>query len=108
MTLTQRCNIRHCVRPMTDDFRCFHSDPPPLGSTEELTAGTPVEGVVVCIHVFGLGIYLRRERLFGHVNVTAMCVEQTHGLDDYPPVGIGLALRVLGYSGGQLRLAVRD
>lgn len=91
-----------------DDFRCFHSNPPTLGSTDELTSGTLVDGVVVCIHAFGLGIYLPRERSFGHVNVTAMGVEQTKGLEYYPTVGTALALRVLGYSGGQLRLAVGE
>jgi len=69
-------NSRHCVHEMNDDFRCFHSNPPRLGSTSELTAETPVQGVVVCIHVFGLGVYLPREDAFGHVNVTAMGVEQ--------------------------------
>jgi hypothetical protein len=64
------------------------------------------EAVVVCVHVFGLGVYLPHQRTFGHVNVPVMGVEQTRSLDDYPYVGARLSVRALGYAGRQLRLAV--
>jgi len=61
---------------------------------------------VVCVHVFGLGVYLPEANAFGHVNAPSMGVATTPGLDDYPAVGTELWLRVLGISGtGQLRLS---
>ena len=60
----------------------------------------------MCIHVYGLGVYLPEHGTFGHVNTTVMGVESMHSLDDYPSVGSRLSLRILGYSGTQLRLRV--
>jgi hypothetical protein len=69
--------------------------------------GAVVRGVVACIHVFGLGIYLPEERCFGHVDVIHMGIERTSGLDDYPQVGGMYALVVLGHNRlGQLRLRI--
>ena len=99
---------RHDEHLMSDQFRCFHSDPPRPEPERPLTVDTLVDGVVVCVHVFGLGIYLPSEDAFGHVNVTVIGVERTRGLDDYPAVGERLGLRVLGYSRThQLRLAAK-
>jgi hypothetical protein len=66
------------------------------------------EGVVVCVHVYGLGVYLPRHEAFGHVDVPAMGLERTRGIDDYPRVGTCLSVRTLGYAAGQLRLAVES
>ena len=50
---------------------------------------------------------LPAEHAFGHVDAPMMGRISTSGLDDYPPVGSVLVVRVLGYSGtSQLRLAV--
>ena len=65
-----------------------------------------IEGVVVCMHVYGLGVYLPRHGAFGHVNVPVMGVERTRSVDDYPGIGARLSLQTLGYAGSQLRLAV--
>lgn len=67
--------------------------------------GAEQPGVVVCLHPYGLGVYLPAEHTFGHVDAPMMGVATTSGLDDYPPVGSVLSLTVLGYSGtDQLRL----
>jgi hypothetical protein len=68
--------------------------------------GAAAEGVVVCVHVYGLGVHLPEHGTFGHVNVPAMGLERTRSLEDYPRVGTRLSVRILGYAAGQLRLAV--
>lgn len=90
---------------MANEVRCFHSHPPDGGS--RLSEETEQRGIVVCIHPFGLGVYLPDQDTFGHVDAPMMGLSTTSGLDDYPPVGSVLSLTVLGYSGaGQLRLSV--
>ena len=60
----------------------------------------------MCLHPFGLGIYLSDQHTFGHVDTPMMGLSTISGLEDYPPVGSVLPLTVLGYSGtGQLRLS---
>lgn len=89
-----------------DEVSCFHSDPP--GAGETLAEDLETVGMVVCAHVFGVGVYLAEEDAWGHVNTPAL----TPGEDGkivMPSIGARLALRVLGYScTGQLRLAGRD
>jgi hypothetical protein len=94
---------------VSDEVRCFHSHPA-LPPARELDEGEPVSGVVVCVHVFGLGVWLPDSAQFGHVNVTHMGVPETQTLDDYPGVGMPLSARVLGYAGvqHQLRLQVAE
>jgi hypothetical protein len=79
-----------------------------VGDADRLPEEFSSLGVVVCVHVFGLGVYLPDQGAFGHVNVTAMGVEATRSLDDYPAVASRLEVQVLGYTGDQLRLAVRQ
>lgn len=70
--------------------------------------GARVNGIVVCLHVFGLGVYLPEADAFGHVNVTEMGVESaTRFPDDYPQIGARLSMIVLGHSGQQLQLRLR-
>jgi hypothetical protein len=89
-----------------DGVNCFHSDPPAVG--EPLAAGQEMVGIVVCSHVFGVGVYLAEEEAWGHVNTPALAPD-SDGKIVLPPIGARLPLRVLGYSGtGQLRLAHHD
>jgi hypothetical protein len=89
-----------------DEVSCFHSEPP--GAGEILAEDLETVGVVVCAHVFGVGVYLAEEDAWGHVNTPAL----TPGADGQivlPAIGARLPLRVLGYTGtGQLRLGGRD
>jgi hypothetical protein len=92
---------------VANEVRCFHSHPP--DDESQLSEGGDLRGVVVCVHPFGLGVYLPAEHAFGHVDAPMMGRISTSGLDDYPSVGSVLAVRVLGYSGtSQLRLTVTD
>jgi hypothetical protein len=61
-----------------------------------------------CQHVYGIGVYVAEQDVWGHVNVTAMGVERVgENFADHPPIGTHLHLRVLGRThSGQLRLAV--
>ncbi len=90
---------------MSNEVRCYHSHPPTSPSSD-LEAGQAVRAVVVCIHVFGLGVWLPEQAVFGHVNVDLKWVPSPSALDDYPTVGTLLTANVLGYSGArhQLRL----
>jgi len=73
----------------------------------EVQDGVAAEGVVVCVHPFGLGVYLGDEQAFGHVDVPMMGRPLAQELTDYPSVGSTLHLEALGYSGlGQLRMRV--
>lgn len=76
--------------------------------SREVSEGAMTEGVVVCVHVYGLGVYLPQHRTFGHVNAPAMGLGRTRSLDDYPRIGTCLSVRILGYAGSQLRLAVES
>jgi hypothetical protein len=90
---------------VANEVRCFHSHPP--ADEAQLSEGVDLRGVVICVHPFGLGVYMPDEHAFGHVDAPMMGLDSTNGLDDYPSVGSMLSLTVLGYSGtGQLRLRV--
>ncbi len=91
---------------MIDDGRCFHTHPPLLPA--RLAEGERVSGTVVCVHIFGLGLYLQGSDVFGHVDAPFMGVAGGPlTVDAYPQVGVLLDLVVVGYSGtGQLRLRV--
>jgi hypothetical protein len=89
---------------MANEVWCFHSHPPSSGA--QLLVGSHQSGVVVCVHGYGLGVYLTGQ-VFGHVDAPMMGRPLARDLDDYPGVGSQLHLEVLGYSGiGQLRLRV--
>lgn len=89
-----------------DGVSCFHSDPP-AAVGEALPDHYETVGMVVCAHVFGVGVYLADDGAWGHVNTPALS-QGADGKVVLPPIGAFLSLRVLGYSGtGQLRLAQR-
>lgn len=106
------CRCADVVNPLSstllnvaNEVRCFHSHPPKRET--RLSDGTEHRGVVVCLHPFGLGVFLPDQETFGHVDTPMMGRSATSGLDDYPPVGSVVLLTVLGYSGlEQLRLSV--
>lgn len=74
-----------------------------------LDEGAPVNGVVVCHHPFGLGVYLADVDQYGHVNITAIGTS-VRGPNDFPAVGSAIEGTVLGYSGmlGQLTLTLQQ
>jgi hypothetical protein len=93
---------------VANEYRCFHSRTAEEQEEVELVPGISAEGVVVCQHVYGIGVYVPDLKVWGHVNVTEMGVEKV-GTDfrDHPAIGARLTLRVLGRTpDGQLRLAV--
>jgi hypothetical protein len=99
-------NAVNTIADVSSDVRCFHSHPPsPAG--DDLAENETARGVVVCAHVFGLGIWLPDYARFGHVNVTHMGVPEARTLDDYPGIGEELTTRVLGYSGVQHQLRLQ-
>jgi hypothetical protein len=84
---------------------CLHDQPPRRGPTEHLIEGSTEDGVVLCVHVFGLSLYLPAVRAFGHMDAPFMGVDASLGFNAYSPVGSHLTVAVFGYSGtGQLRL----
>lgn len=88
-----------------DGVSCFHSDPPAAG--DAVAEDLETVGLVVCAHVFGVGVYLVDEGAWGHLNTPAL-LSGEDGAIVLPSIGTYLPLRVLGYSGtGQLRLAQR-
>lgn len=90
---------------VANEVRCFHSHPP--SDEDQLAEGTEVRGVVVCVHPFGIGVYLPEKRVFGHVDAIFLGRPNPGGLPDYPGVGSDVELTAVGYSGGgQLRLRV--
>lgn len=91
---------------MSDEVRCYHSHPP-ASPRSDLAAGQVVRAVVVCVHVFGLGVWLPEHAEFGHVNTPQMGVAIARTLDDYPTVGTFLTASVLGYSGAQYQLRLQ-
>lgn len=96
----------HAIMGGVDGVSCFHSDPPAAG--DALTENLETVGMVVCAHVFGVGVYLAEQDAWGHVNTPAL-EPREDGKIVIPSIGERLPLRVLGYSGtGQLRLAGRD
>ena len=84
---------------------CMHT-PPAAWRPARLAAGCVVRGVVVCVHPFGLGVYLPDVHDFGHVNVPEFLDGPTETLPEYPAVGEQHQFVVLGRSGvhDQLRL----
>jgi hypothetical protein len=72
------------------------------------TEGEQVRGIVVCHHVYGLGIYLPDRDEYGHVNITAIKPpgERIDGPADFPPVGGPIEGTVLGYTGVDQQLRV--
>jgi hypothetical protein len=92
---------------VSNEVRCYHSHQP-ASPRSDLEAGQIVRAVVVCVHAYGLGVWLPEHAVFGHVNAPHMGVPHAHTLDDYPTVGAVLTTGVLGYSGvqHQLRLEV--
>ena len=87
---------------IVDGVNCFHSDPPEVAAT--LDEDQQVVGMVVCSHVFGVGVYLAEHDAWCHVNTPALAPD-SDGKIVLPQIGERLPLRVLGYSGtGQLRL----
>jgi hypothetical protein len=101
--LSRRCHVTllpmsgtnavNTIADVSSDVRCFHSHPPsPAG--DDLAENETARGVVVCVHVFGLGIWLPDYARFGHVNVTHMGARGAHarrlsghrrGADDTSP-----------------------
>jgi hypothetical protein len=67
---------------------------------DRLKEGERVAAVVVCHHVFGLGVYVDARDEYGHMDIPFK------GPEDYPPIGAAVEASVFGYSGDQLRLAL--
>lgn len=69
--------------------------------------GSVIEGVVVCTHPYGLGVYVPRLAAFGHVDVPFMGRSELRSRDDEPPVGSVLPLTVSRSERGlQIKLRV--
>lgn len=77
--------------------RCYHSHPPVVAGNE-VVEDAEVEGVVVCTHDFGVGVWLSESGVFGHVNGSHLELEQWNSLDDLPRIGTRLKLRVIGFN----------
>lgn len=69
--------------------------------------GQDVVGMVVCSHIFGVGVYLAEGDMWGHVNTPALAPDDD-GEIVLPSIGQRLSLRVLCSGTGQVRLAGRD
>lgn len=67
--------------------RCFHSDPPERAAPD-LPSRHEVLGVVVCVHVFGVGVYLPDDSAWGHVNPPAFA-RTADGSLEVPSIGAG-------------------
>jgi hypothetical protein len=91
------------------EYRCFHSRTPDDQETATPEEGTIANGVVVCQHVFGVGVFLVDLDIWGHVNVTHLGLDQVReNFVDHPAIGAHLTLTVFGRTpSGQLRLGVR-
>ncbi len=84
----------------------MHNQPPNLPESTS-PAQTVTRGVVICVHEYGVGVYLPEARDFGHVDVPELGVVTARYPTDYPKIGAVLLLTVFGRSGlGQLRLGV--
>jgi hypothetical protein len=84
---------------------------PVIPEADRLAVGDRVSGVVVCHHHFGLGVRLDDRNEYGHVDIpqiAARASTRLHGPEDYPPIGAAVVARVIGYSGDQLRLTLRE
>ncbi|KRF40696.1 hypothetical protein [Terrabacter sp. Soil810] len=93
---------------MANEYRCFHSRTPEEQEPDGIDPDMILEGVVACQHVYGIGVYVPEQEVWGHVNVTAMGVARVReNFVDHPAIGTHLRLQVLGRTpNGQLRLAV--
>lgn len=83
---------------------CLHNG---VAAVRDYEPGTRLEGVVVCVHVFGVGVYLPNVGDFGHVNVpelVGLSDRPLRELSDYPGVGTRLDLTVIGRTGVQRQL----
>jgi hypothetical protein len=84
---------------------------PVIPESNRLAVGQRVSGVVVCHHHFGLGVRLHDRNEYGHVDIPQIAAQAStplRGPADYPPIGVKVEGRVLGYSGDQLRLTLRE
>jgi hypothetical protein len=86
----------------------MHEHGAELTKPHRLAEGTPISGIVVCHHPYGLGVYLEDRDEYGHVNITAIGTGPLRGPQDFPPIGALVNGTVLGYSGqhAQLRIAL--
>lgn len=81
----------------------MHSQPP--SDSVSLGTGERIPGVVMCVHPFGVGVFMPESAAFGHVNLSHLALPAEAHPVKLPEVGAELELEVLGYSGtGQLRL----
>jgi ribosomal protein S1 len=81
---------------------------PVVDERSRLATGARVTGEVVCHHHFGLGVRLDGREEYGHVDITAIGSTRLSRPGDFPPIGSQVTGRVLGYSGDQLKLALRE
>jgi hypothetical protein len=77
---------------------------------ERRREGDNVQGVVVCHHQYGLGVYLPDRDEYGHVNITSIKPpgQRIDGPADFPPIGSEVEGTVLGYTeiDSQLRITL--
>jgi hypothetical protein len=89
----------------------MHAHGEDLVATEEhrLKAGTRVSAVVVCHHVFGLGVYVADADQYGHVDIVSIAAPGVplRGPEDFPPVDSNVDGVVLGYAGRDAQLRLR-
>jgi hypothetical protein len=86
-----------------------HGDEIKTPEAERRAEGEQVRGIVVCHHVYGLGMYLPDRDDYAHVNITSIkpSGERVAGPADFPPVGDEVEGAVLGYTGIDQQLRVR-
>jgi hypothetical protein len=73
-------------------------------SVDWLPASAIVTGEVVCHHPFGLGIRLHDRDKYGHVDPPFVSSDPIRGPEDYPPIGMIVRARVVGYAGARAQL----
>ena len=83
---------------------------PFIEEADRLPVGTAVTGVVVCHHHFGLGVRLDDRDEYAHVDIISIAPppKRLKGPEEFPPIGSRVSGKVLGYSGDQLKLTLRD
>jgi hypothetical protein len=85
-----------------------HGDELTKPEQRRLSDGTQVSAIVVCHHVFGLGVYIAEHDHYGHVNITSIASPgRLNGPEDFPPIGSTVECCVLGYSGREAQLRLR-
>lgn len=74
--------------------------------SDRLSEGAQVNGIVVCHHHFGIGIYIPDRDEYGHINLPSIGPGPLRGPQDFPPIGATVNATVFGYTGldAQLRL----